>query len=299
MPASDSPAPWSGGRAQARIRRSSRVSAGRTSGWIPLLRFGLGLPPRPARGRGRRVLQLGAVQGVLVHVHDDRVAVLDERDRAAQRRLGRHVADDQSDRAAGETGVGHQRDGDAALAAQRGDPRGRDRASRACPARRAAPRSGSPPCRGPRTAPAPWPAPRSAPARCRRPGRGRRTGRPAMPPSTPASLITAPPSGREVAAEHPQAAGRLERRRQRMDDLAVGRGRVEPGDLPGQGLAGAGDAARRRAARRRAARARSPAGRPCASMSTIEYRPNGRAFTSTGRVRETRLNSSWVITSRQ
>ena len=34
-------------------------------------------------------------------------------------------------------------------------------------------------------------------------------------------------------------------------------------------------------------------------MSTIEYRPKGRALIRTGSVRESRLNSSWLITSRQ
>ena len=43
--------------------------------------------------------------------------------------------------------------------------------------------------------------------------------------------------GGEVAAEQPQPAGRLERRGQRVDHLAVRRGRGQPGDLPGQRLA--------------------------------------------------------------
>ena len=37
-PACDSPAPWCGGSAPSRIRRSSRVPAGRTGGWMPPLR---------------------------------------------------------------------------------------------------------------------------------------------------------------------------------------------------------------------------------------------------------------------
>src|SRR6202162_5609261 len=66
--------------------------------------------------------------------------------------------------------------------------------------------------------------------------RARPVNRPScMSPSTPASVITAPTSGARVPV-------RLERRRQRVDLLAVRRGRGQPGDLPGQGLAGAGDA---------------------------------------------------------
>jgi len=60
-----------------------------------------------------------------------------------------------------------------------------------------------------------------------------------MPPSTPASRAAV---GGEVAAEQPQAAGRLERRSQRVDHLAVRRGRGQPGDLPGERLSGAGEA---------------------------------------------------------
>src|SRR5690349_15693766 len=48
---------------------------------------GLGLPPR-LPGRERRVVQFRAIERVVVDVHDDGVAVLDERDRPAQRRLG-------------------------------------------------------------------------------------------------------------------------------------------------------------------------------------------------------------------
>ena len=48
--------------------------------------------------------------------------------------------------------------------------------------------------------------------------------------------------GREVAAQQAEAAGRLERRRRRVDDVAVGRRRVEPRDLLGQRLAGAREA---------------------------------------------------------
>ena len=44
---------------------------------------GFGLPPVPPRCQRCRVGQLGAVEGVVVHVDDDRVAVLEERDRAA------------------------------------------------------------------------------------------------------------------------------------------------------------------------------------------------------------------------
>ncbi len=52
---------------------------------VPL---GLGLPlGLPRRERGR-VLQFRAVQGVVVDVHHDRVAVSDEGDRAAEGSLG-------------------------------------------------------------------------------------------------------------------------------------------------------------------------------------------------------------------
>jgi hypothetical protein len=50
--------------------------------------LGLGLPLCSPRGQCRRVLQFRAVERVLVDIHDDGVAVLDERDRAAQRGLG-------------------------------------------------------------------------------------------------------------------------------------------------------------------------------------------------------------------
>jgi hypothetical protein len=58
-------------------------------------------------------------------------------------------------------------------------------------------------------------------------------------PSTPASLITAPPWGK-VAAQQPQPAGPRERRRQRMDDFAVRGGRPKPGDLLRECLSSAG-----------------------------------------------------------
>ena len=44
---------------------------------------GFGLPPVPPGCQRCRVGQLGAVEGVVVHVGDDRVAVLEERDGAA------------------------------------------------------------------------------------------------------------------------------------------------------------------------------------------------------------------------
>ena len=45
-----------------------------------------------------------------VDVDDDRVALLDDRDRAAERGLGRDVADHQAVGPAGEPAVGQQRD---------------------------------------------------------------------------------------------------------------------------------------------------------------------------------------------
>jgi hypothetical protein len=151
------------------------------------------------------------------------------------------VADDQPHRPAGEAGVGHQRDGDAATAAQRGDPR--RRIEQLGHARRAA-RTLVPdhhhvavlePLRRGR----------------QRLDQCRLTVEDAGSSGEPAVVHAALDSGQlddraavrsEVAAEQPQAAGRLERRRQRVDHLAVRRGRGQPGDLSGERLARAGDA---------------------------------------------------------
>ncbi len=83
------------------------------------------LPGRLALGEGGRVGERRAVELVGVEVDDDLVAVLDEGDRAAQRRFGADMADHQADRAAREAGIRHQADDDAALAAERRDARGR------------------------------------------------------------------------------------------------------------------------------------------------------------------------------
>ena len=72
-----------------------------------------------------RIGQRRAVEFIAVEVDDDLVAILDERDRAADRRFRADVADDEADRSAGEARVRHQSDDDAALAAQRRDPRRR------------------------------------------------------------------------------------------------------------------------------------------------------------------------------
>src|SRR5205807_6185753 len=47
--------------------------------------------------------------------------------------------------------------------------------------------------------------------------------------------------GGEVAAQQPQTAGVLVRLGSRVDDVAVGCGRIEPADLRGERLAGTGD----------------------------------------------------------
>ena len=97
---------------------------------------------RRAAPVGRRLVeQRRAVQLVLVQIGHDLVAVLDQRDRAADGGLRADMADHQADRAAREAGVGHQADDDSLLAAQRGDARGRiehlghsGRSARALPA---------------------------------------------------------------------------------------------------------------------------------------------------------------------
>src|SRR6185312_8706775 len=70
----------------------------------------------------RRVCQLGARDAVGVEVDDDGVPVLYERDRPPEERFRCHMADDEADRSAGETRVGHETDGDSSLAAEGGDP---------------------------------------------------------------------------------------------------------------------------------------------------------------------------------
>ena len=62
------------------------------------------------------VVQLDAVHAVGVDVNDDLVAVLDQRDRAAEECLGRDVTDDETNGSAREASVGHQCDRDVALA---------------------------------------------------------------------------------------------------------------------------------------------------------------------------------------
>ena len=68
--------------------------------------------------------ELGAVDLVAVQVDHDLVAVVNEGDRAAERRFRADVADDEADRSAGEPRVGHQRHDDASLTAERGEARG-------------------------------------------------------------------------------------------------------------------------------------------------------------------------------
>ena len=90
----------------------------------PGVRVDGGLPERATRGHHGRIVQLDAVEPVRVDVDHDGVAVLDEGDGSAEQGLGRDVADHQAHRATRETRVGHQGDGDAALAADRRDLRG-------------------------------------------------------------------------------------------------------------------------------------------------------------------------------
>ena len=119
------PPPRRAGSAVARIRASTRSVTGTASGWTPPL------PSAAARHAAARrfehvgVAELHAVEAVGVQVDHNGVAVLHQRDRPPEDGLGRDVADDQTDRSTREACVGHQRDGDVALSAQRGDPRGR------------------------------------------------------------------------------------------------------------------------------------------------------------------------------
>ena len=99
------------------MRLSRRFVTGFTSGWTPPFRSAaVAATPRARRAWTRGVGELAAVEAILVQIDDDRVAVLDERDRAAEVRFRRDVADDEADRAAGEARVGHQRDRDASSA---------------------------------------------------------------------------------------------------------------------------------------------------------------------------------------
>ena len=107
------PAPCSAGRAANRMRLSRRSVTGFTSGCTPPLAAAAACQTAMRFARSAVVVELAAVEAVVVEVDDDRVAVLDQRDRAAEERLRRDVADDEADGAAGEAGVGHERDRDA------------------------------------------------------------------------------------------------------------------------------------------------------------------------------------------
>src|SRR6476620_7251356 len=72
-----------------------------------------------------KVAQRRAVELVLVEVGYDLVAVLDERDRAAERGLWPDMADDKTHRPAGKARIRHQRDDHPPFAAERRDARGR------------------------------------------------------------------------------------------------------------------------------------------------------------------------------
>ena len=149
------------------------------------------------------------------------------------------MADDQSHRPAGEPGIGHQRDDDAALAAERGDPRRRVEHFR-----------------HPRRAARPLVAHddhvvvleffRRLVERRQQAGFALEHPGPAAEQIVleaaldPGEFENGGIIRRQVAAQHPKAARRLERRAHRKDHLAVGRGRVQVGDLFGQRPSGAG-----------------------------------------------------------
>ena len=164
-------APRSGGSARARIRRSGPGVGVRTSGWVRPLRSAS--PCHRARRvrerRSRRPVRRGR-SVIVVDVHEDRVAVLDQRDAATQRRLGRDMAD-------GPAPPDQRRDKASVISAMVMPRRRHSAVIRGGrverlqhPAHRAGPHSGSPPCRGRRTGPGRTPAPGSAPPRCRRHG---------------------------------------------------------------------------------------------------------------------------------
>jgi hypothetical protein len=156
--------------------------------------------------------------------------------------------------------VGHQRDRDVALAAQRGDPRRRieqlrhsGSAARALVADHdhvvVGEESGA--CS---SASISWRSLLKTRARPRKtPSRS--------PPSTPAIFSTAPPSGARFPFSSRSPPVALERLGDGMDHVPVGRGRIEPADLLGKRLAGAGQCV-------------SPSSRPASSSSlTITCRP--------------------------
>ena len=94
----------------ARMRVSTRLETTGASGWAPSFAATAVVPRRAARVVRAGVVELVAVEAVGVEVDDDRVAVLQQRDRTAEERLRRHVPDHQTDRPAREPAVGHERD---------------------------------------------------------------------------------------------------------------------------------------------------------------------------------------------
>ncbi len=92
---------------------------------LPAVGVHRGVPRcRTAREDGR-VVELRAVNPVLIDVNGDGVAVLYEGDRSAEQRFGSDVTNDEADGAPGESSVGHKGNRDAALTTNRGDLRGR------------------------------------------------------------------------------------------------------------------------------------------------------------------------------
>ena len=88
---------------------------------------GVGGSPPGGRAPFERlgVVELEAVEPVLVDVDHDRVAVLDKRDGPAEEALRANVADDEPDGSPGEARIGHEGDRDVLLAAQGRDLRRR------------------------------------------------------------------------------------------------------------------------------------------------------------------------------
>ena len=212
---------------------------GATSGWTPPLPSAAARHAAARRPNTSGSSSSDAVEAVGVQVDHDGVAVLDERDRPPEERFGRDVADDQADRSPREAGVGHQRDGDVPLPAQGRDPRcGVEQLGHA------------------RCAPGPLVADHhhvvvleAVGMPVERLDEGALAVEHAGTPGEDAVLHPAFDAGdledraavgSEVAAQQAQSAGVLEGLLDRVDDVLVRRGRGEPSDLFGQGLAGAG-----------------------------------------------------------
>ena len=107
----------------------------------------------------------------------------------------------------------------------------------------------------------------------------------------PATFTTAP-LGASEPREHDDAALGVDRRVERVDDHAVGRGRVELGQVLGHGLAGDGEAVAVRAGRRRAGAASRPGTPPTRSRSVMWNLPPGFMSAMWGTRAAIRLKSS-------